>query len=140
MSFSIDSAQSKWLAQIQGMREAIAELQLARTNDKMKEYGHDIVVEDDDLTGDSGTDSVWDIASEEGEDEYSSGYSDGIELSPPDLGINESSYDQVWLQSRCTAFASRSSGLDATELKEHILALLASDSKGMSVFSETVVG
>ena len=132
MSPAVESAQSQWLAQLAAMRGAIAELKLDRLHGNTQMYGHDIAVDDDDLTGGSGRDDIWDIIDEEEDDDYSSDYVDGAEESPPSAHVEGSGYDQAWLRSKCVAFASRRSGLDGNELEEQILAFLASDSKGAS--------
>ena len=132
MSPSLDTAQSQWLAQLASMRAAIAELKLNQANGNVQEYGHDIVLDDDDdLTGGSGSDGIWDIMSDKEEDEYSSDYLDGPEEDVTHSDVDRSKFDQAWLRAKCTSFASRKSGLDKDELQDQILALLAADSKGI---------
>ena len=128
MSLSVESAHSQWLAQLAAMREAIAELKLDQASADAQAYGHDI--EFDDFSGSSGSDDIWDVISEGEDEEYSSDHLEGAE----DLlngHVEDYGYDPAWLRSKCVTFASRRSGLDAEELEEQILALLASDSKGI---------
>lgn len=130
MSLSVESAQSQWLTQLATMREAIAELKLDQASRNGQAYGHDIAVDDDDLTGSSGSDDIWDILSGQEDDDYSS---DNLEVAEQDSlsGYGDAhSYNQIWLRTKCVALASRGSALDSGELEEQILALLASDSRG----------
>ena len=130
MSPSTESFEATWLAQLTSMREAIAGLKLDQSNGTVQEYGHDLLFEDDDFTGDSDNDDIWDVFSDEEEFECSSGSLD------PDEGLlckGETPGDehgQAWLQSKCLAFTSGKSGLDASELQEQLSALLASDMRG----------
>jgi len=131
MSPSLQSAEAQWLAQLRAMREAIADLKLNQQNGHVKPYGHDIVLDDDEPTGGSGSDDIWDLICEEEDDEYSSDYIDGAEDPLPQGGADGAGYGQEWLTGKCIAFASRRSGLDPKELQQQVTALLASDSKGM---------
>ena len=126
MSPAAESAESQWLAQLAIMREAIAEFKLDQVNDSVQEYGHDLLVEDDDLTGHSGNDDIWDVFSDEEDYEYSSDILEGDDEVP-------SNGSQDWLRSKCHAFTSGKSGLDASELQEELSALLASDVPGILV-------
>ena len=130
MSPSIQSVQSQWLAQLASMRAAIAELKLNQVDSNAQSYGQDLLLDDDDLTGGSGSDDIWDILSEETDDEYSSDQLNGKEEAHTNGDFDGLEYDLGWLRSKTVAFASRRSGLDAHELQEQIVALLASDSRG----------
>ena len=132
MSPSLDSAQLQWLAQLASMRQAIAELKLPQTNGNVHEYGHDIVLDDDELT--NGSDVIWDLNSEEDGDEYSSDFIDGHKESIPNGDANSSAFNQAWLKAKCTTYSARRSGFDQNELQGQIVALLASDSKGRLIF------
>ena len=130
MSSMIEEAQSQWLAQLASMRQAIADLKLDISGRRDQGYGHDMVLDDDDFTGGSGSDDIWDIISEEEDDNYSSDHLESSE-EPQISGDNsEVSYGKVWLHEKTTTFANRRSGLDASQLQGQILALLASDSQG----------
>lgn len=130
MSPSVESAQSQWLAQLAAMREAIAELKLNEASVNGQAYGHDIAVDDDDVTGGSGIDDIWDIHSEEENDDYSSDNLEEAEQHPLGGYGDAHGYDQTWLRTKCVALASRRSAPGGGELEEQILALLASDSRG----------
>lgn len=131
MSPAAESAESQWLTQLAAMREAIAGLKLDQPNGSVQEYGHDLLVEDDDLTGDSGNDDIWDVFSEDEGYEYSSDSLDGEDEALPEEETFGGKHGQDWLRSKCVAFTSEKSGLDASELHEQLLGLLASDMRGM---------
>ncbi|KAH3916623.1 hypothetical protein HBI56_048130 [Parastagonospora nodorum] len=124
MSPSIDSAQAQWLEQLAAMRKAIAELNLPAEGQKPPAYGDDIEFDDDDFSGTASGEDIWDIISDEYEDEYSS---DQLEQFS-DLPTGGSPYSQQWLAKKCAGVAQRSSGLDARALKDQLSAILASDS------------
>jgi antiviral helicase SLH1 len=131
MSPAAESTESQWLAQLAAMREAIAGLKLNQSNGNVQEYGHDLLVEDEDLTGDSGNDDIWDVFSEDEGCEYSSDLldeEDGTLLEEETFGDKNG---QDWLRNKCVAFTSGKSGFDASELHEQLLALLVSDMQGM---------
>ncbi|GAB7322701.1 hypothetical protein MBLNU13_g03597t2 [Cladosporium sp. NU13] len=73
MSPSADTAASQWLEQLAAMRAAIAELKLPQTNGEAKDasYDDDYGLDDDDLSPASGSDDIWDIISDEDEDDFS---------------------------------------------------------------------
>ena len=135
MSAIADPAYAEFLKQLESMRQVIAELKLGqRSSDRPKPSG--TASNDDDLIGGSGSDDIWDISSEEeDEDELDEDDSDdgldylNSEGTPPEPHINGSSYDRDWLRRKSTACAHKSSGLDATELEEQILATLALNSQ-----------
>lgn len=121
------SAGEQWLAQLQAMRSAIADLKLTKQNiDDATPYGQDIVINDSSESGSSDDDDVWDFMSDESDivsdgDSYS--FSDG----EADTLANGSTYDLKWLASRCEDVSRRTSGLDSRELQEHVIAVLGSD-------------
>ncbi|KAF2203385.1 Sec63-domain-containing protein [Delitschia confertaspora ATCC 74209] len=121
---SLDNAQSKWLTQLAEMRQAIAELNLPTANDQTPAYGDDLDLDDDDLSGTVSGDDIWDLISDEyEEEEYSSDH-----LAEVDDVFGNLRYDQSWLAAKCFQVAQSGSGLDGTALKEQIMAILASDS------------
>jgi antiviral helicase SLH1 len=126
MSTVLDKAQAQWLEQLEAMRKAIAELNLPFETERTPAYGDDLDLLDDDLSGTTSGEDIWDVISNEYEEEYSS---DGLEQSI-DGKLMGSAYDQAWLAERCAQVAGRGSGLDATALTAQILAVLASDSNG----------
>lgn len=126
MSPSLESAHAQWLEQLEAMRKAIAELNLAADSEKVPVYGADLALDDDDFSGTASGEDIWDVISDEYEEEYSS---DHLELSA-DRKSTGNLYGPQWLAERCADVARRGSGLDKGALKEQILAILASDSNG----------
>ena len=132
MSEMEDPAYVEFLKQLESMRQAIAELKLDQEG--IGRPTIDVTAsDDDDLVGGSGSDDIWDISSEGEdvvEDDSDNGFDDSVsEGTPAQLCTNSNSFDQGWLRRKSTACASNSSGLDATELEEQILVMLASDSQ-----------
>ncbi|KAK0930262.1 putative steryl acetyl hydrolase mug81 [Friedmanniomyces endolithicus] len=133
MSSSAETAASQWLEQLSAMRAAIAELKLPQTNGDSTHDGYkpsaDIDVDDDDLSPTSPLDDIWDLISEDDEEEYSE---ESLEPERSDVGgVDVTSADvgsQEWLRKSCEGVAMKGGGLDAQSLQEHILAVLASDS------------
>ncbi|KAK1020708.1 putative steryl acetyl hydrolase mug81, partial [Friedmanniomyces endolithicus] len=133
MSSSAETAASQWLEQLAAMRAAIAELKLPQTNGDSTNDGYkpsgDIDVDDDDLSPTSPLDDIWDLISEDDEEEYSE---ESLEPERSDVGgADVTSADvgsQEWLRKSCEGVASKGGGLDAQSLQEHISAVLASDS------------
>ncbi|KAM0707057.1 hypothetical protein Q7P35_006388 [Cladosporium inversicolor] len=132
MSPSADNAASQWLEQLAAMRAAIAELKLPQTNGNSKDasYDDDYGLDDDDLSPASGSDDIWDIISDEDEDDFSE------ESLEPAFPYQQADHEEAssptgsrgWLRNCCMDVSSRGSGLDADTLEEQITAVLASDS------------
>ena len=129
MSPSLDNAQSQWLAQLTAMREAIAELKIPTDGEKAHTYGQDILLDDDELSGTASGDDIWDLISDEWEDEYSSDHLDEVDK----VGLEQNVYDQTWLSRKCDTIAQRSSGLNGPALQEQIMAVLTSDINGIQL-------
>ena len=130
MSPSLETAESQWLSQLTAMRNAIAELKLDdQPNGQAQAYGQDIVVDDEDLTGGSGSDDLWNVFSDEEDEGYSSDMLDGVDDYSPDLNAENRPYGHEWLKSKCFAFADRKVGLNPEELEQQLSAMLASDMK-----------
>ena len=128
MSPSLETAESQWLSQLTAMRNAIAELKLDdQPNGQVQAYGQDIVVDDEDLSGGSGSDDLWNMFSDEDDDGYSSDMPDGVGESPPGLETREHGYGHGWLMSKCFAIADRKAGFNPAELEQQLSAMLASD-------------
>lgn len=123
-----DGAYVQWLEQLASMRQAIADLQLPEISQDTPTYGNDIDFDYDDFSGTASGEDIWDIISDE-YDEYSSDHLDYVQDNPVDVRA----YDQQWLAHKCAIVAQHASGLDAKSLKEHILAMLASDSNGKNI-------
>ena len=126
--------ESEWHAQLRSMREAIAELKLNQQIGQGQGYGHDIIVDSDDITGGSGSEDIWDVWSEEeAETEESSDVLDGLSDDIVATTIGQPGYNREWLQSRCASLAKSRSGLDASQLDEQVSTLLASDMQGIDL-------
>ncbi|KAK5001861.1 hypothetical protein LTR28_012140, partial [Elasticomyces elasticus] len=63
------TAESQWLAQLTAMRAAIAELKLPQTNGTTQDYGKDIILDDEDFSGTSSGEDIWDLISDAEADE-----------------------------------------------------------------------
>lgn len=126
MSPSVEDAQAQWLQQLDAMRKAIAELNLPADAEKAPAYGDNLEFDDDDFSGTASGEDIWDVISDEYEEEYSSDHLDQFPHEPS--GGN--AYDQHWLAQKCELVARNGSGLDAGALKEQIMAILSSDSNG----------
>ncbi|KAF6221746.1 hypothetical protein HO133_001714 [Letharia lupina] len=128
MSSSLENAESEWVAQYAALRQTLNELRIEQPNGESRGYGHDIMLDDEDLTGSSGSDDLWNVFSDDEQDrEYSSDMSGGVTESPSGKSKSAYSYGQEWLRSKCLAFASSKSGMDAEELQQQLSAMLASD-------------
>jgi antiviral helicase SLH1 len=125
MLSSVEEAQAQWLEQLATMRKAIAELNLPKEGHRPPAYGDDLDFDDDDFSGTASGEDIWDVISDEYEEEYSSDHLEQFSNQP-----GPSIYSQQWLTEKCANVAQRSSGLDAGALKEQISAILASDSNG----------
>jgi antiviral helicase SLH1 len=126
MSPAVEDAQSQWLEQLDAMRKAIAELKLPADVEKAPAYGDDLEFDDDDFSGTASGEDIWDIISDEYEEEFSSDHLDQI----PDGQVTGEAYSQQWLAEKCSVVARSTSGLDSGALKEQITAILSSDSNG----------
>lgn len=136
MSLSLANAESEWVAQYVALRQTLAELKEDQSNGEINGYGHDIVLDDADLTGGSGSDDLWNVFSDDEQDgEYDSDTVDGSPDAQKSKPTSAFSYGQEWLSSKCVALASSKSGMDAEELHQQISAMLASDMKGLQTRS-----
>ncbi|KAF2644725.1 Sec63-domain-containing protein [Massarina eburnea CBS 473.64] len=124
MANSLENAQAQWLEQLEAMRKAISDLNLPPDAANMPAYGDDLDFDDDDLSGAASGEDIWDVISDEYEEEYSSDHLDQY----VDGGFGVDRYDQQWLAEKCVGVALRGSGLEASALQEQLSAILASDS------------
>ena len=132
MSPSPDNTESEWLAQYAAMRKLLAELRVEALTDGSKGYGHKIVLEEEDLTGSSGSDDLWSFFGNEEQDAgYNSDEFDDVTDSPIDTSKSVYPYGQRWLRSKCLAFVSSKPGMVAEELQQKLSAMLASDMRGL---------
>ena len=136
MSSSLEKAESEWLAQYAALRQTLAELKIEQPNGDIREYGHDIVLDDEHLTDGSGSNDLWNVLSDDEQDgEYSSDVSDGIADFPNGNPKSAYPHGQEWLRSKCLAFASSKPGMDAQEISQQLFAMLASDMRGLCIRS-----
>ncbi|KAH6872761.1 Sec63 Brl domain-containing protein [Alternaria rosae] len=124
MSPAVEDAQAQWLEQLDTMRKAIAELNLPADTEKAPAYGDDLEFDDDDFSGTVSGEDIWDIISDEYEEEFSSDHLDQF----PDGQVGGEAYSQQWLAEKCSSVAQSGFGLDSGALKEQITAILSSDS------------
>ena len=129
MTPALEDLESEWLAQFAAMRVTIAEIKAQHTmghvNDETQEYGHDIVMDDDeDATNTESANDVWEISSNN-EAEVSSVSSDDLQAAHM-LEHKAVTYSQEWLRARCQTLGDKI-GVDARNLNDQIKSLLASD-------------
>ena len=129
MSPLLDSMESEWRSQLQSMREAIAELKLDGRNGDAHSYGHDIIIDEGEITGGSEKDDIWNLWSDEDLEE-SSDMLDGVDGDTPALNDGQLRYHRDWLRSRCISIAQGRSALCDGQLEEQIVTLLTSDMQG----------
>ena len=119
---AFDDAFARWLEQLATMRSVLAEATF--DNHQARPYGHDLHLENDDLSGpSSGEESYGLTAFETGCSDLDAGQV-GPERPISGLPIRD------WLVASCFDAAQRGSGLDAMALHEQIAAILASSSSG----------
>lgn len=128
MSSSVDTAATQWLEQLAVMRAAIADLKLPLKNGQSDAQAGASDIDDDDdddeLSLASPTDDIWDLISQ---DEHEDLSEDSFEV-PDAAPVSTQMGSPQWLKDCCEAVAVRGDGLDAEMLREHITAVLASDS------------
>jgi len=130
MAPAADTAASKWLEQLAAMRAAIADLKLPQPNGDVDgyKYGEDVELDNDDLSPALSGDDIWDLISEDDEEDYSEESVSPERPVADDLHAAVTVGSRDWLSKRCEEVARRGSGLDANALQEQIIAILASDS------------
>ena len=128
MSVSAGPNRSEWLAQLQNLQATIEGLK-KQIDNSTESYGQGLdEEEDDDLTGNSSNDDIWDLPYAE-EDEDSSYPSDEGWLNGANGLLNGEASGDEWFRAKIQSFVAHRTGLDAQELSEQIRALLASDSE-----------
>ena len=132
MSPSLKNTELEWLAQYAAMRKALAELSTVQPSINDNGYGHEIVLEYENLTGSSGSYDLWHMSSDDELDAESSSNTFNNATNYPN-GRPKSAYPygQKWLGSKCLAFANSKPGMDAEELQQSLSAILASDLTGL---------
>lgn len=128
MSPSADNAASKWLEQLAAMRAALADLKLPQTNgeDAPKYDDDEFSLDEEDLSPASGSDDIWDLISDDEDDDFSDESLEPMQDGTDGTAVQEGSQD--WLKQCCEGAASKGNGLDAETLHEQISAVLALDS------------
>lgn len=130
MSQTLKAKESQWLAQFTSMREAIAQLKLDGPPSMAQRYGHDIAVDDADLSSGS-SDDIWNVFSEEDEEEAEDDQSVFSDTDiTPSWNNHEGSGSRIeWLRKKCSSVSANHGdlGLDAGRLEDQLLAFLASD-------------
>jgi antiviral helicase SLH1 len=120
MSPSFETAESQWLHQMATMRAAIAELKLPK-NSTTVEYGHDLLLDDGDLSCRFDDDEILVLLRDlprDGHEKPST--AKGFYAAPK-------SYNLEWLIQQCTQVARKNGSFDAASLLDHIKALLVTD-------------
>jgi antiviral helicase SLH1 len=112
-------AEVQWLAQLAAMRAAIAELKLPPLQGEM--YGADLV--DENSSDENFEDEIWEVSS----DHPDSSLSENEFSETNGLLAAHYDYDQDWLLQRCQQFARSRPGIDAQDINQQILSVLASD-------------
>ncbi|KPI41227.1 putative helicase mug81 [Cyphellophora attinorum] len=119
-------SEEQWLAEVRAMREAMANLppleSLPHLNQHM--YGDDI-----DLTYSSNDEEdIWDVDGDSDPDDTPPSEDAHINgFSTPELPA-QSGHSRSWLKQKCQDFSRTRSGIDAADLEQQLVALLASDS------------
>ena len=104
------------------MKKALA--QLPKRTNASQEYGEDIDLDDDDLSGSGDSDHIFDDLYED-DDEDSSDFPDVDGY----MGDGVVQYDRDWLTHQCIEYCIRNGGgaMGPEELSSNLLVLLASD-------------
>lgn len=121
--------ESQSLAQLAAMRQAVAEFKQNQQDSLVEGYGHNIVVNDEDLS-DENFDDIWDLFSEAEEDDSGSDISNNLGFTKIENDQDKSQFDLEWLRNQCDALSNRRHTLDAGQLQDQLCSLLFSDMKG----------
>ncbi|KAI9689957.1 MAG: hypothetical protein M1822_009839 [Bathelium mastoideum] len=143
MSPALESAESQWLAQLQAMRAAIAELDLPKSVQHGRPYGYDFDLGDEQSASSvssPGDEDLWDLVDSD------HGFDTNVTESPIINGfskdeINEAtSFDIEWLHKQCVRVASQTSVLDAHELQGQLLDIIRIDDDAQQTRLVDVLG
>ncbi|MCJ1470873.1 hypothetical protein MMC07_009520 [Pseudocyphellaria aurata] len=119
---------SKWLAQLAAMRQAVVEIKLDQQDIQYERYGHNILVDDEDLSNEN-FDDIWDMSSDAADDDYSSDSSRNLECTIHQDDQDKFKHVLGWLRSQCDFLTNGKHRLDAGRLQDQIYTLLISDMK-----------
>ncbi|KAL2364240.1 hypothetical protein RJZ56_002810 [Blastomyces dermatitidis] len=123
-------AEEQWLSQLAAMRQAMADLNLPKTGDSIP-YGQDLCLDDDEFSSaPESVEDLWDIISEDDDDDRTSDDSDVMvdsRVNGQETPKQKGMYNHEWLEDKCQAVAARNSSLNASELKQQLMSVLAAD-------------
>ena len=125
MASELSQSIEEWRAQMAVMREALANFKLPEPVDSSTLYGIDDDL--DDQVSDEPYDDIWDVESDLGDSADTGESPHGVNGFHPEEVV-EGVFDKRWLRQRCVTFATTKPALDASDLEQQIVALLASDS------------
>ncbi|KAK8192746.1 putative steryl acetyl hydrolase mug81 [Zalaria obscura] len=128
MAGFVETAESQWLAQLNAMRSAIAELKLPQTNGETKAYGEGVWTDEEYSSDSTSGDDIWDLINEEDADTSGDSLGDIDEATWNRTYGEEAAYSEAWLRDRVADVVRRGSGLNAEDLQQHVVAILSSDS------------
>lgn len=116
------SEESTWLAQLSLMQKALAALQLPTP--PPEEYGKDLVISDDELSGSADSEDLFEDPDDGDDGDF---YSSGDNLA------DGGDINQDWLKRKCTTYCSRHRAYVARsdELETDLIALLGSGNNSM---------
>ncbi|KAL9074921.1 MAG: hypothetical protein Q9157_004217 [Trypethelium eluteriae] len=142
MSPALESAESQWLAQLNAMRAAIAELNLPKDAEGSKPYGYDFPLDDDDFTNSSSAaeDDLWDLIDSDQVSSSSNVGSPSLNGFTASVVDGEADFSLGWLQGQCRRLASQTSGLDAYVLEEQLLEILRNNDEDLQTGIVDILG
>src|SRR6266480_318436 len=118
-----ETTASQWLHQMATMRAAIAELKLP-TDSTTAEYGHDLLLDDEDLSHTFDNDDILVLLNDL--DGYNSRAEENTSTTKDSYAAPKT-YNSDWLIQQCTRLARKNGIFDADSLFDHIKALLTTD-------------
>ncbi|KLJ12359.1 hypothetical protein EMPG_09524 [Blastomyces silverae] len=123
-------AEEQWLSQLAAMRQAMEDLNLPKTGDSVP-YGQDLYLDDDEFSSaPESVEDLWDIISEDDDDDRTSDDSDVMvdnRVNGQEIPEQKGLYNHQWLEDKCQAVAARNSSLNASELQQQLMSVLAAD-------------
>lgn len=125
MDGPIPEESSTWLAQLSLMQEALAALKSPTT--PVEEYGKDLAISDDDLSGSADSEDLFEDLDDGDDGDF---YYSSDNLDDP---VDGGDINQDWLRRKCTAYCSRhrAYGSRPDELELDLVGLLVSGNKSM---------
>ncbi|OJD22204.1 hypothetical protein ACJ73_06450 [Blastomyces percursus] len=124
-------AEKQWLSQLAAMRQAMADLNLPKTGDSIPHGQEDLCLDDDEFSSSpESVEDLWDIISEDDDDDRTSDDSDLMvdsRVNGQETPEQKGRYNHQWLENKCQAVAARNSCLNASELQQRLMSVLAAD-------------